>query len=79
MPRRMSKQRISSVDLCWLISEELDLGKQQTRTALAVGPDEVDGWRVIISNRRRRYWTAAEEQRLAGIPRRLLLVYELRP
>lgn len=75
----MAKQHISSVDLNWLISEELDAGKHQTRTSLAVVPDEKDGWRVIISIRGRRYWTAADDQRLAGIQHRLRLVYELRP
>jgi hypothetical protein len=55
----MAKKRISNVDLSWLISEALDAGKHQTRTALAVVPDEKDGWRVIISIRGRRYWTAA--------------------
>jgi hypothetical protein len=75
----MAKKRISNVDLSWLISEALDAGKHQTRTALAVVPDEKDGWRVIISIRGRRYWATADEQRLADIQRRLRLVYELRP
>jgi hypothetical protein len=75
----MAKKRISSADLNWLITEELDAGKHQTRTALAVVPDEKDGWRVIISIRGRRYWRAADEQRLADIQHRLRLVYELRP
>lgn len=75
----MAKKRISSVDLCWLISEEIDLGKEQTRTALAVVPDEKDGWSVIVSNRGRKYWTAADQRRLVEIQRKLRLVYELRP
>lgn len=75
----MAKKRISSVDLCWLISEQLDAGKHQTRTALAVVPDEKNDWRVIISSRGRRYWTAGDEQRLADLQRRLRLVYELGP
>ena len=75
----MPKKRISSVDLCWLISEQLDALKHQTRTSLAVVPDEKDGWRVIISVRGRWYWTAADEQRLADIQRWLRLSYELQP
>jgi hypothetical protein len=74
----MAKKRISSVDLSWLISEELDLGKHQTRTALAVVPDEKDGWTVVISKGSRKFWTAADEQRLIDIQRRLRQVYDLR-
>jgi hypothetical protein len=75
----MAKQRISSVDLSWLISEELfDPVRSRTRTSLAVVPDEKDGWRVIIRNRDRKYWTAADEQRLHEIQRRLRSVYQLR-
>lgn len=62
----MAKKRISNDDLCWLISEELDLGKPQTRTALAVVPDAKDGWTIVISKGSRKYLTAADEQRLAG-------------
>ena len=72
----MAKKRISSVDLCWLISEELDSGSRE-RTSLAVVPDEKDGWQVIISNRGRRYWTTADAQRLSEIQRRLRMVYDL--
>lgn len=72
----MAKQRISSVDLSWLISEELD--RSRSRWSLAVVPDEKDGWRVIIPNRGRRFWTVADEQRLAEIQSRLRLVYQLR-
>jgi hypothetical protein len=79
MPRRMSKHRISNPDLCWLISEEFDRGKEQTRTAFAVVPDGNDGWRVVISSRARKFLTAADERRLADIQRRLRLVYDLRP
>jgi hypothetical protein len=73
----MAKKRISNGDLCWLISEELDLGKQQTRTSLAVVPDNSLGWRVIVSNRHRG-WTAADEVRLEEIQGRLRVTYELR-
>ena len=73
----MAKKRISSVDLCWLISEELDSGSRE-RTSLVVVPDEKDGWQVIISNRGRRYWTTADVQRLSEIQRRLRMVYDLR-
>lgn len=73
----MTKQRISSVDLSWLISEEFD-SRSRSRTSLAVVPDEKDGWRVIIPNRGRRFLTPADEQRLAEIQRRLRSVYRKR-
>jgi hypothetical protein len=72
------KKRISGADLSWLISEEvLGPGKRPTRAALAVVPDK-DGWRVVVSNRGRRFLTAADGQRLADIQRRLRAVYDLR-
>jgi hypothetical protein len=74
-----SKKRISAVDLAWMISEELFERKgDRSRRTLAVVPDEKDGWRVIVGNISRRYWTAADEQRLAEIQHRLRSVYQLR-
>lgn len=62
-----------------IVSEELfEPKRDRARTALAVVPDEKDGWRVIIGNRGRTYWTAADERRLADIQRRLRTVYDLR-
>ena len=75
----MAKKRISSVDLSWLISEELfDSGSRDTRMSLAVVPDEKHGWRVVVANRGQRFLTADNERRLAEVQRRLRLVYELR-
>ncbi len=67
------------MDLSWLISEELfDFGNRAARMSLALVEDDKRGWRVIVANRRRRFLTAAEEQRPADVQRRLRLVYELR-
>jgi hypothetical protein len=75
----MAKKRISSVDLSWLISEELaDPGSRRARMSLAVIPDDKDGWRVIVSKRGQRFLTADDKRRLADVQRRLRLVYELR-
>lgn len=74
----MAKQRISGVDLSWLISEELFNPKgERGHTSLAVVPDENYGWRVIVGRRSRIYLTAADEQRLDDIQRRLRLIYQL--
>ena len=75
----MAKKRISSIDLSWLISERLlELGSLRARAALAVVPDREQGWRVIVSNRGRRFLTAVDQRRLAEIERDLRLVYEIR-
>jgi hypothetical protein len=76
----MAKKRISSVDLNWIISEQLfDLGSRRARMSLAVVPDEKESWRVIVDKRGRGFLTALDEQRLAEVQRRLRMVYELRP
>jgi len=74
----MAKKRISSVDLSWLISEELfGSGSRAVRMSLAVVEDGKHGWRVIVANRGRRFLTANDERRLADVQRRLRLVYQL--
>ena len=74
----MARKRISSVDLSWLISEELfDSGSRAARMSLAVVPDDKYGWRVIVANRGQRYLTADDKRRLADVQRRLRLLYEL--
>lgn len=74
----MAKKRISSVDLSWLILEELfDPGSRGARTSLAVVQDEKHGWRVIVAKSSQRFLTADDERRLAAVQRRLRLVYEL--
>ena len=75
----MAKKRISSVDLSWLISEELfGSGSRATRMSLAVVADDKHDWRVIVDNRGQRFLTADDKRRLAEVQRRLRLVYELR-
>jgi hypothetical protein len=75
----MAKKRISSVDLSWLILEELsDPRSRGTRMSLAVVPDDKHGWRVVVANRGQRFLTVDDERRLADVQRRLRLVYELR-
>ena len=75
----MAKKRISSVDLSWLISEELfDYGSRAARMSLAVVPDDKHDWRVIVANGGQRFLTADDKRRLAEVQRRLRLVYELR-
>jgi hypothetical protein len=74
----MGKKRISSVDLAWVISEELhDRSRHWYRTSLAVVSGKEVGWRVVVDNRGRRFLTAADQQRLAAIQRKLRLIYQI--
>ena len=74
----MTKKRISSVDLSWIISEQLfDSGSRAAPVTLAVVADDKNGWRVVVGNRVRRFLTADDERRLTDVQRRLRLVYEL--
>jgi hypothetical protein len=76
----MAKRGISSADLSWRILEEFsDPQSRNSRISLAVVPDDEHGWRVIVSNRVRRFLTSSDERRLADIQRRLRMVYALRP
>ena len=75
----MAKKHISSADLIWRVLEEFPSpGSRTPRMSIAVVPDKQHGWRVIVANGGRRFLTAADEQRLADIQRRLRLIYDLR-
>jgi hypothetical protein len=75
----MAKKRISSVDLSWLISEELaDPGSRRARMVLAVVPDDKDDWRIVVGKGDERFLTTNDKRRLVEVQERLRLVYELR-
>lgn len=75
----MGKQRISSADLNWIISEEFtEASSRRAPTTLAVVADVNHGWRVIVGKRARRFLTAVDERRLEDIQLRLREVYKLR-
>jgi hypothetical protein len=75
----MAKKRISSVDLTWLISEEMhDSGSRRSRMVLAVVADDKHGWRIVVGKRDERFVTAKDRRRLVQVQKRLRLVYELR-
>jgi hypothetical protein len=75
----MAKKRISSVDLSWLISEQLfDSGSRGARMVLAVVADDKHGWRIVIGKRDQRFLTAKDKRRLVYVEERLRLTYELR-
>lgn len=76
----MAKKRISSVDLEWLILEELmqNRGGRAARPSLAVVPDDKRGWRALVAAGSRRFMTVESERELTAVQDRLRLKYELR-
>ena len=73
----MAKKRISSVDLGWLILEELE-GRGSSRLTLAIVPDDKRGWRAVLAASSQRFMTAENERELTAVQNRLRLKYELR-
>ena len=74
----MTKKRISSVDLSWIITERLkEDGSFPTSISLAVVADSREGWRVVVANRSRKYVSAQSDRQLAALQKRLRLLYEL--
>lgn len=74
----MAKRRISSLDLGWLILNELgDPGSRVARASIAVVPDNKLGWRAVVAVSSRRYMTADDQRRLADVQKQLRAMYEL--
>ena len=74
----MAKKRIASVDLAWIILEELKEEKEfPVGMSLAVIPDEESGWRTIINAGGRSRMRPSVERRLAAVENELRCVYKL--
>jgi hypothetical protein len=74
----MAKKRIASVDLGWIILEQLKEEKEfPVGMSLAVIPDEESGWRTIINAKDRKYMRPSVERRLAAVEKKLQDVYKL--
>ena len=75
----MAKKRISSVDLEWLILEELEgRGSRSPRMSLAVVPDDKRGWRAVVAASSKRFMTVEDERELTAVQNRLRLKYKIR-
>ena len=73
----MAKKRIASVDLAWIILEQLKEEKEfPVGMSLAVTPDE-ETWRTIINAKDRKYMRPSVERRLAAVEKKLQDVYKL--
>jgi hypothetical protein len=68
----MAKKRISSVDLGWLILEELE-GRGSSRLTLAIVPDDKRGWRAVVAASSQRFMTVEKERELTAVQNRLRL------
>ena len=73
----MAKKRIVSVDLGWIILEQLKEECFPHGMSLAVVPDEESGWRTIINAKDRKYMRPSVERRLAAVEKKLQDVYKL--
>ena len=74
----MAKKRIASVDLGWIILEQLKDEKEfLVGMSLAVIPDEESSWRTIINANDRKYMRPSVERRLAAVENKLRIVYKL--
>ena len=74
----MAKKRIASVDLGWIILEQLKDEKEfLVGMSLAVIPDEESGWRTIINAKDRKYMRPSVERRLVAVEKKLQSIYTL--
>ena len=64
----MAKKRISSVDLGWLILEQLKNGRSRTpRISLAVVSDDKHRWRAVLAASSRRLMTVENQRALSAV------------
>jgi hypothetical protein len=74
----MAKKRISSVDLGWLIFEQLREDGGFPSISLAVVADSKVGWRAVVAKRSQSFVSPEINRRLVALQNRLRLEYELR-
>jgi hypothetical protein len=71
-------KRISSADLNWIVLEELWAAGWPEGIAIAVVPDPVDNWRIIIQRWGRAPVSKRHREQLATIERKLRALYTLK-
>ena len=75
----MAKKRISSVELTWIIVEQIkDDGNFQKGLSVAVIPDSRFGWRAVVEARAQRRMSPRALRRFAAIEKELQQTYALR-
>ncbi len=74
----MAKKRVSSIDLTWMIVEQMkDDGSFQRGVSVAVIPDSRLGWRAVIEARAQRRMTPRAQRRFAALEKELQENYAL--
>jgi hypothetical protein len=74
----MARKRVSSVDLNWMIVEQMKDGDDcPVGLSIAVIPDDKLGWRAIVNARSQRRLNARAMRRFAAIQKELQASYSL--
>jgi hypothetical protein len=74
----MARKRVSSVDLNWMIVEQMKDGEDcPIGLSIAVIPDDKLGWRAIVNPRSQKRLNARAVRRLAAIQKELQASYAL--
>ncbi len=74
----MAKKRVSSVELTWMIVEQMkDDGNFQRGMSVAVVPDSRAGWRAVVEARAQRRMTPRAQRRFAALEKELQESYAL--
>ena len=73
----MHKERLSSVDLSWMIFERMREEVGEPRVSVAVVPDSKLGWRAILEGRGGRFLSPAAIRKLRSIENELRYSYSL--
>ncbi|MGQ0685778.1 hypothetical protein [Bradyrhizobium sp.] len=74
----MAKKRVSSVELTWMIVEQMkDDRNFQRGVSVAVIPDSRLGWRAVVEARAQRRMTPRAQRRFAALEKELQESYAL--
>jgi hypothetical protein len=75
----MAKKRVSSVDLTWIIVEQMKEDDNFAKgVSVAVIPDSRLGWRAVVEARAHRRMSPRAQRRFAAIEKELQQTYALR-
>ncbi len=75
----MAKKRVSSVELTWIIIEQMNEdGNFQKGLSVAVVPDSRLGWRAVVEARAHSRMTPRALRRFAAMQKELQQTYALR-
>ena len=74
----MAKERISSVDLGWIVLQQMnESGICPKSIALAIVADRGGGWRAVVEKKSLRFMSPQCVRRLAAVQKKLQAVYTL--